>query len=117
MIAIDNVQPLSPESLFDLLKTEFPAYVNEQLGSNLAVEFVHVADIVNISFPEVIDGNAYTIRVGDNSLELTDHTIGGTYNTALLEQRLMEFLTLKAGYAGNDHLASHNTTGLLIAIQ
>lgn len=97
MITIDNVQPLSPESLFDLLKTEFPAYVNEQLGSNLAVEFAHVADIVNISFPEIIDGNAYTITVGDNSIELTDHTIDGTYSTELLEQRLMEFLTLKAG--------------------
>lgn len=93
MIAIDNVQPLSPESLFDLLKTEFPAYVNEQLGSNLAVEFAHVADIVNISFPEVIEGNAYTITVGGNSLELTDHTTDGTYNTELLEQHLMEFLT------------------------
>ncbi|MBE9601386.1 hypothetical protein [Pedobacter sp. MC2016-24] len=97
MIAIDNVQPLSPESLFELLKTEFPAYVNEQLGSNLVVEFAHVADIVNISFPEIIDGNAYTITVGDNSLELTDHTTEGTYNTELLEQHLMEFLTLKAG--------------------
>lgn len=97
MIAIDNVQPLSPESLFDLLKTEFPAYVNEQLGSNLAVEFAHVADIVNISFPEIIDGNAYTITVGDSSLELTDHTIDSTYNTELLEQHLIEFLTLKAG--------------------
>jgi hypothetical protein len=96
MIAIDNVQPLSPESLFDLLKTEFPAYVNEQLGSNLAVEFAHVADIVNISFPEIIDGNAYTITVAENSLELTDHTTDGTYNTELLEQHLMEFLTLKA---------------------
>jgi len=97
MIAIDNVQPLSPESLFELLKTEFPAYVNEQLGSNLAVEFAHVADIVNVSFPEIIDGNAYTITVGGNSLELTDHTADGTYNTELLEQHLMEFLTLKAG--------------------
>ncbi|WP_222538733.1 hypothetical protein [Pedobacter polysacchareus] len=97
MITIDNVQPLNPESLFDLLKTEFPAYVNEQLGSNLAVEFAHVADIVNISFPEIIDGNAYTITVGDNNLEITDHTTDGTYNTELLEQHLMEFLTLKAG--------------------
>lgn len=97
MIAIDNVQPLSPESLFDLLKTEFPAYVNEQLGSNMAVEFAHVADIVNISFPEIIDGNAYTITVGDNNLEITDHTTDGTYNTELLGQHLMEFLTLKAG--------------------
>ncbi|WP_235884366.1 hypothetical protein [Pedobacter hiemivivus] len=91
------MQPLRPESLFELLKTEFPAYVNEQLGSNLAVEFAHVADIVNISFPEIIDGNAYTITVGDSSLELTDHTTDGTYNTELLEQHLMEFLTLKAG--------------------
>ena len=97
MTAIDNVQPLSPESLFELLKTEFPTYVNEQLGSNLAVEFAHVADIVNVSFPEIIDGNAYTIIVGDKSLEITDHTTDGTYNTELLEQHLMEFLTLKAG--------------------
>lgn len=97
MIAIDNIQPLSPESVFDLLKTEFPGYVNEQLGSNLAMEFAHVADIVNISFPEIIDGNAYTITVGDNSLELTDHTTDGTYNTELLEKHLIEFLTLKAG--------------------
>lgn len=97
MIAIDNIQPLNPESVFDLLKTEFPGYVNEQLGSNLAMEFAHVADIVNISFPEIIDGNAYTITVGDNSLELTDHTTDGTYNTELLEKHLIEFLTLKAG--------------------
>lgn len=96
MITIDNVQPLSPESLFELLKTEFPAYVNEQLGSNLVVEFAHVANIVNISFPEVIDGNAYTITVGENNLEVTDHTTEGTYNTELLEQHLKEFLTLKA---------------------
>ena len=97
MISINNVQPLSPESLFDLLKTEFPAYVNEKLGSNLAVEFAHVSDIVNVSFPEIIEGNAYTVTVGDNSLELTDHTTEGTYNTELLEQHLVEFLTLKAG--------------------
>jgi hypothetical protein len=28
MISINNVQPLSPESLFDLLKTELPAATN-----------------------------------------------------------------------------------------
>lgn len=97
MISINNVQPLSPESLFSILKTDFPAYVNEKIGSNLAVEFAHVSDIVNISFPEVIEGNAYTISVGDNSLEITDHTSEGTYNTELLEQHLLEFLTIKAG--------------------
>ena len=97
MISIKKVQPLVPESLFDLLKTEFPAYVNEQIGSNLAVEFAHVSDIVNISFPEVIEGNAYTITVGENNLEITDHTKEGTYNTELLEQHLLEFLAIKAG--------------------
>ena len=97
MISIKKVQPLSAESLFDQLKTEFPAYVNEQIGSNLAVEFAHVSDIVNISFPEVIEGNAYTITVGEHSLEITDHTTEGTYNTELLEQHLLEFLTIKAG--------------------
>lgn len=97
MTSINNLQQLSPESLFDLLKTEFPAYVNENIGSNLAVEFAHVADIVNISFPEVIEGNAYTITVSNDSLELTDHTTEGTYNTELLEEQLISFLTLKVG--------------------
>lgn len=95
MISINNVQPLSPEGLFDLLKTEFPSYVNEQLGSNLTIEFAHVSDIVNISFPEIIEGNAYTLTVGDDRIEVTDHTIGGTYNAELLEQHLVNFLTLK----------------------
>lgn len=97
MITIKNVQPLSATQLTDILKTEFPAYVNEQLGSNLAVEFVHVSDFVNVSFPEVIEGNAYTITVSDDDLELTDHTTEGTYNAELLEQQLIAFLTLKAG--------------------
>lgn len=97
MISINNVQPLSPEALFDLCKTEFPTYVNELLGSNLNVEFAHVADIINISFPEIIDGNAYTLTVNENTIEVTDHTTEGTYNTELLEQHLVEFLTVKAG--------------------
>lgn len=97
MITINNVQPLSPEALFDLLKTDFPAYVNEQLGSNLTVEFAHVSDIINISFPEIIDGNAYTLTVSEENIEVTDHTTESTYNTELLEQYLIEFLTVKAG--------------------
>jgi len=97
MISINNVQPLSPEALFDLLKTEFPGHVNDLLGSNLTVEFAHVSDIINISFPEVIEGNAYSLTVSDSTIEVTDHTTEGTYNTELLEQHLIEFLTLKAG--------------------
>ncbi|MEJ2880921.1 hypothetical protein [Pedobacter sp. GR22-6] len=96
MTSINNVQPLSPEALFDILKTEFPAYVNELLGSNLTVEFAHVSDIINISFPEIIEGNAFTLTVGDDNIEVTDHTTEGTYNTELLKQHLTEFTTLKA---------------------
>lgn len=96
MTSIKNVQPLSPEALFDILKTEFPAYVNELLGSNLTVEFAHVSDIINISFPEIIEGNAFTLTVGDDNIEVTDHTTEGTYNTELLKQHLTEFTTLKA---------------------
>ena len=97
MISINNVQPLSPDTLFDLLKTEFPAFVNDSLRSNLTVEFAHVSDIINISFPEVIEGNAYSLTVSEDSIEVTDHTTEGTYNTELLEQHLIEFLTQKAG--------------------
>lgn len=95
MVPIKNIQSLSSENLFNLLKTDFPAYVNEQLGSNLNVEFAHVADIINISFPEIIEGNAYTLTVEDDEIEITDHTIEDSYNTELLEQHLQEFLVLK----------------------
>ena len=97
MTVINNVQPLSPENLFDLLKTAFPAYINEQLGSNLVVEFAHVSGIVNVSFPEVIEGNAYTITVSEESLQVIDHVTAGSYNSEVLEKHLVEFLTLKAG--------------------
>lgn len=96
MTSIDNLQPLSPQALFDLLKTEFPGYINEWLGSNLTIEFAHVFDVINITFPEIMEGNAYTLSVSDNNIEITDHTIEGTYNTELLEKHLIEFLILKA---------------------
>jgi len=96
MIEINNVQPLSPEELFDLLKTEFPSYLNNLLGSNVTVEFAHVANIINITFPEVIEGNAYTLTVSDEQIEITDHTEESSYNTELLEQHLIAFLTEKA---------------------
>ncbi|RYZ18345.1 MAG: hypothetical protein EOO10_25880 [Chitinophagaceae bacterium] len=97
MIPINNVQPLNAAQLTDILKTDFPGYVNEHLGSNLAVEVVHVSDIVNISFPEIIEGNAYSITVGEAQLELTDHTTEGTYNAELLSEHLFDFLSIKAG--------------------
>lgn len=97
MTAIKNVQPLSPEAVFDLLKVEFSEYVNQALGSNLSVEYAHVADIVNISFPEVIEGTVFSLIVSDYAIEITKNETEGDYNTDVLEEQLHEFLTVKAG--------------------
>lgn len=97
MTAIKNIQPLSPEAVFDLLKVEFSEYVNNALGSNLSVEFAHVADIVNISFPEVIEGTVFTLTVSDDSIEVSKNETEGDYNTDLLEEQLNQFLAVKAG--------------------
>lgn len=97
MTAIKNIQPLSPEAVFDLLKVEFSEYVNNALGSNLSVEYAHVADIVNISFPEVIEGTVFTLTVSDDSIEVSKNETESDYNTDLLEQHLNEFLSIKAG--------------------
>lgn len=97
MTTIKNIQPLSPEAVFDLLKTDFSAYVNQALGSNLSVEFAHVADIVNVSFPEVVEGTVFTLTVSDDHIEVSKNETEGDYNTDLLEEQLNEFLTVKAG--------------------
>lgn len=97
MITIKNVQPLDAAQLTEILKSEFPAFVDQRLGSNLAVEAVHVSDFVNVAFPEVIEGNAFTITVGADHLELTEHTTEGAYDAELLKQHLVDFLTQKAG--------------------
>jgi hypothetical protein len=97
MTAIKNIQPLSPEAVFDLLKVEFSEYINQALGSNLSVEYAHVADIVNISFPEVIEGTVFTLTVSDDSIEVSKNETEGDYNTDLLEEHLNEFLSIKAG--------------------
>lgn len=97
MTTIKNIQPLNPEAVFDLLKVEFSEYVNHALGSNLSVEFAHVADIVNISFPEVIEGTVFTLTISDDAIEVSKNEVEGDYNTDLLEEQLNEFLTIKAG--------------------
>ena len=97
MTAIKNIQPLSPEAVFDLLKVEFSEYVNHAIGSNLSVEYAHVADIINISFPEVIEGTVFTLTVSDDSIEVSKNETEGDYNTDLLEEQLNEFLNVKAG--------------------
>jgi hypothetical protein len=97
MATIKNVSPLSAEKLFDLLKTEFANYINEKLGSNLAIEYAHVFDEINVSFPEVIEGPALNITVTEEELSVTVLASGSDYNTGLLEEQLNGFLEEKAG--------------------
>jgi hypothetical protein len=97
MATIENVKPLSAEKLFDLLKTEFADYINEKLGSNLAIEYAHVYDVINVLFPEVIEGPALTITVSDDEILVSVQTNDSDYNTDLLEAQLIGFLTIQAG--------------------
>ncbi len=100
MTSIQNIQPLSAETLFDLLKKEFPDYINEKLDSTLAIEFAHVYDIINVSFPEVIAGTVLTITISDDNIVVTDNETTSEerleYNTELLESHLVDFLKMKA---------------------
>lgn len=100
MISIQNIQPLTAEALFDILKKEFPDYINAKLDSALTIEFAHVADIINVSFPEVAAGTVLTVTVSDDNLVVTDNeTVTEErleYNTELLKNQLVDFLKMKA---------------------
>jgi hypothetical protein len=96
MNIIKNFKPLSAENIFDLLKTEFADYINHKLGSNLSIDYAHVADIINILFPEITEGMVFTLTVSDEAIEVEKVEIIEDYNTELLEQHLIAFLTLQA---------------------
>jgi len=97
MTSSKNVQPLSPESLFDLLKKEFSDYINTALGANLTIDYAHVYDVINVLFPEIIEGTVFTLTVSEDTIDVSKNVVEGDYNTDLLEEQLNEFLTLKAG--------------------
>ena len=97
MTLIKNIQPFSAEKLFDLLKTDFADYINSKLGSNLAIEYAHVYDEINVIFPEVIEGPALNIKVTEDGLEVTVIAVSSDYNTELLEESLIAFLEDQTG--------------------
>ena len=97
METIKNVKPLSAEKLFDLLKTGFADYINEKLGSNMAIDYAHVFDEINVSFPEVIEGPALNITLTDDELTVTLLATDSDYNTDLLQEHLIGFLEEQAG--------------------
>jgi hypothetical protein len=46
-------------------------------------------------FPEVIEGVALTIVVTDEEISVSDNAVENIYNTALLEEQLVAFITEK----------------------
>lgn len=97
MIPIKNIRPLSAESLFDVLKKDFADYINSKLSSSLSIEYAHVYDVINVSFPEVIEGTAFSIIVSDDEITVSDNDQSSEYNSELLQQHLVDFLAIQAG--------------------
>jgi len=92
MTTIKNVHPESAESLFKILKSDFANELNLKLDSSLSIEYAHVYDVINVYFPEIIEGTVFTITVNENEIELSNNGDVTEYNTDLLEQHLHDFL-------------------------
>ncbi len=97
MTTIKNVQPLSAEALYLLLKNDFAGYINLKLDSNLSIDYAYVYDVINVLFPEVIKGTALTITVAADEITVSDNAKNAVYNTELLEQHLINFITERCG--------------------
>jgi len=95
--SVPNLKSIIAANLFDVLKKDFSDYVNYKLDSNLRIDYAHVYDTINIYFPEIIEGIAFTIIVTDDELNVSDDTKGIGYNSELLEKHLINFLTEIAG--------------------
>lgn len=95
MTTIKNIKPVTAEQLFDLLKKEFAEYVDSKLDSNLTIEYAHVYDLIDVFFPEVIEGYAFTITVNENEIVITKNEQDTKYDATLLEKHLVDFLIEK----------------------
>jgi hypothetical protein len=92
MTIIKNVQPVSAEALFQILKSDFANDINLKLDSSLSIEYAHVYDVINVYFPEIIEGTVFTLTVSEDQIELSNNGDATEYNTDLLEQHLYDFL-------------------------
>ncbi|MBB6130698.1 hypothetical protein [Mucilaginibacter lappiensis] len=93
MTIIKNVLAIRAETLYIDLKKDFTDYINHKLDSNLSIDFAHVYDVINVLFPEVIEGTALTITVTDDEITVSDNAKDSEYNTELLEKHLIDFIT------------------------
>ncbi len=95
MTIIKNILATSAEALYILLRKDFTDYINNKLDSNLSIDFEHVYDVINVLFPEVIEGIALTITVTNDEITVSDNAKNSGYNTELLEKYLINFITDK----------------------
>lgn len=95
MAIIKNVHPVTAETLFHILKSEFTNEINLKLNSNLTIDYAHVYDVINVSFPEIIEGTAFTITINENDIEMSNNGGNTDYHTDLLEEHLYNFLLEK----------------------
>lgn len=95
MTTIKNIKPLSAEELFDLLKKEFATYVDAKIDSGLTIDYAHVYDIINISFPEVKAGIAFTITVAEDDIVIEKNGENADNDLDLLVGHLVDFLKEK----------------------
>lgn len=95
MTTIKNIKPTTPEELFDLLKKEFATYVDEKMDSGLTIEYAHVYDIINVSFPEITTGIPFTITVSEDEIAIEKSAENFDDDIELLETHLINFLKEK----------------------
>lgn len=95
MTTIKNIKSTTAEELFDLLKKEFGTYIDKKMNSGLTIEYAHVYDIINVSFPEVITGIAFTITVSEYELAIEKNEENLEDDLELLGKHLIDFLKEK----------------------
>ena len=94
MTTIQNIRTVTAESLFGTLKREFATFVNQKLDSEVNVEFAHIDDIINVSFPEIIPGIAFYITISREAIHLASNGDNQLENSIILEKQLVDFLEL-----------------------
>lgn len=95
MTTIKNIQTLSAEELYKLLKKEFAAYVDAKIDSGLTIDYAHVYDVINISFPEVKDGIAFTLTISEEEIAIEKNEEDFDFDLNLLKEHLINFLKEK----------------------
>lgn len=91
---IKNITTFTAEDLFGILKTDFADYLNEKLDAAVTVDFAHVYDIIDVSFPEIIDGVAFFITVSEDEITVSANNNTPANNSDVLEKQLTDFLKL-----------------------